>query len=76
VQVTVSYYEWLKNRTHVRFGRLVRRQEEDAKIAFLDALRFEGKQLSLTKEEKRLVVRGPEEQDLVRSVLYPFTLNH
>lgn len=68
--VTVSYFEWVKNRTHVRFGRLMRDNEEESKIAFIDSLRFQGKRVEFASDEDKLaVVRGPKEQDLVSTGL-------
>lgn len=68
--VTVSYFEWVKNRNHVRFGRLMRENEKESKIAFIDSLRFRGEKVTFENEaEKLAVVRGPKEQDLVTSGL-------
>jgi len=36
--VTVSYFEWVKNLSRIRFGRMQRRQEEARNQAFLDQL--------------------------------------
>jgi glutamate dehydrogenase (NAD(P)+) len=66
--VTVSYFEWLKNLSHVRFGRLSRRFEESSAQAMLHAVeQLTGKHVSA--RERRLVVHGADEADLVRSGL-------
>lgn len=36
--VTVSYFEWLKNLSHVRFGRMSKRFEENVNKKILDAI--------------------------------------
>ncbi len=66
--VTVSYFEWLKNLSHVRFGRLDKRFSENQNKAILKS--FEsliGKQLSDT--ERLQIQHGPDEVDLVYSGL-------
>ncbi|MDZ7767230.1 MAG: Glu/Leu/Phe/Val dehydrogenase [Melioribacteraceae bacterium] len=66
--VTVSYFEWLKNLSHVRFGRMEKRYEEAAYrnlVATMENL--SGKTLSET--EKKLLVNGPSELDYVNSGL-------
>lgn len=66
--VTVSYFEWLKNLSHVRFGRMEKRFEERAYRKLLDAMQgLTGKQL--TEEEIRGFATGPSEEDLVNSGL-------
>ncbi len=66
--VTVSYFEWLKNLSHVRFGRMERRLEERDEAGFVRALeQLTGKTLS--DEEKKTLVHGAEEQDIVNSGL-------
>ena len=66
--VTVSYFEWLKNLSHVRFGRLEKRLEEDDEARFVRALeKLTGKMLSA--EDKRQLIHGAEEQDIVNSGL-------
>lgn len=66
--VTVSYFEWLKNLSHVRFGRLSKRFEEATNLAIANALeRVTGK--SLTPEERKLITHGADEIDLVNSGL-------
>lgn len=66
--VTVSYFEWLKNLSHVRFGRMQKRLEERDEANFLRAIeRLTGK--SVSDEEKRLLVSGPGEEDIVNSGL-------
>ncbi len=66
--VTVSYFEWLKNLSHVRFGRLGKRFEEASNRAIVDAMeRLTGK--SLDREERTVIARGADELDLVNSGL-------
>jgi glutamate dehydrogenase (NAD(P)+) len=66
--VTVSYFEWLKNLSHVRFGRMEKRFEEMSAGRMVKSIESAtGKQLSDT--EKRLLVRGADEEDLVNSGL-------
>ena len=66
--VTVSYFEWVKNLSHVRFGRMQKRFEEAAYRRLLEAVeRVTGKQFSDT--EMRDFARGASEEDLVNSGL-------
>jgi len=66
--VVVSYFEWLKNLAHVRFGRLNKRWEEQGKRALL-ALIEQGAANKLSDEERQKIVRGPGEKDIVYSGL-------
>jgi len=66
--VTVSYFEWLKNLSHVRFGRMEKRYEEMAFARVATSLESAtGKTLS--EQERVLLVRGADEEDLVNSGL-------
>ncbi|MFI5180366.1 MAG: Glu/Leu/Phe/Val dehydrogenase [Thermoanaerobaculia bacterium] len=66
--VTVSYFEWLKNLSHVRFGRMEKRYEEMAFARIVTSLESTtGKTLSA--QEKALLVHGADEEDLVNSGL-------
>ena len=66
--VTVSYFEWLKNLSHVRYGRMERRLEESSERAFLRAVETAtGHRFSA--EETASLARGAEEQDIVNSGL-------
>lgn len=66
--VVVSYFEWLKNISHVRFGRMDKRFEEGSNTRLVDTIeRLTGKSLSQT--EKRMVARGADEEDIVNSGL-------
>ena len=66
--VTVSYFEWTRNLSHMRFGRLERRYDELRGSSYLHAL----EQLTEKTAPDRLrgeIVRGASEMDLVRSGL-------
>jgi glutamate dehydrogenase (NAD(P)+) len=66
--VTVSYFEWLKNLSHVRFGRMDKRYEEASRNAMVSALEeLTGKSLGPVARSK--VVRGASEVDIVYSGL-------
>ncbi|KAJ3426811.1 glutamate dehydrogenase 1 [Anaeramoeba flamelloides] len=66
--VTVSYFEWLKNLSHVRFGRMTKKYEENSKKILIDILEKKFKK-KFSPIEKRLMVQGADEMDLVNSGL-------
>ena len=66
--VTVSYFEWLKNLSHVRFGRMEKRFEEMSAARMVKSIESAtGKPLA--DHERRLLIHGAEEEDLVNSGL-------
>ena len=66
--VTVSYFEWVKNLSHIRFGRMQRRQEEDRHRLLINELEnVSGQKLSDTFKQRYL--HGAGELELVRSGL-------
>ena len=66
--VTVSYFEWLKNLSHVRYGRLEKRFTENQNTGILRQIEeLTGK--SIDEGIKRKLSHGPEESDLVYSGL-------
>ena len=71
--VTVSYFEWVKNLSHIRFGRMQRRQEESRHELIVDELErlsaSMGDQWSMTPNFKDKYLRGAGELELVRSGL-------
>ncbi|MFK7881361.1 Glu/Leu/Phe/Val dehydrogenase [Roseobacter sp.] len=71
--VTVSYFEWVKNLSHIRFGRMGRRQEESRHQLLLDELERlstdKGLGWTLSPGFKEQYLRGAGELELVRSGL-------
>jgi glutamate dehydrogenase (NAD(P)+) len=66
--VTVSYFEWLKNISHVRFGRMDRRFSVAQNERILDLIESAtGKKVE--HETKERILQGPNEIALVRSGL-------
>jgi glutamate dehydrogenase (NAD(P)+) len=66
--VTVSYFEWLKNLSHVRFGRMDKRFQEASYGNMVMALEeLTGKSLGPAARAK--LVRGADEEDIVYSGL-------
>ncbi|MGH7490931.1 MAG: Glu/Leu/Phe/Val family dehydrogenase [bacterium] len=66
--VTVSYFEWLKNLSHVRFGRMGKRFEENVNTRILQAVEeLTGKKVPV--EIFKQIAHGADEEDLVNSGL-------
>ncbi len=66
--VTVSYFEWLKNLSHVRFGRMEKRFQEIQTAHLVGAVeQVTGKKLD--QIQRALIVHGANERDLVKSGL-------
>eukprot|EP00297_Palpitomonas_bilix_P024251 CAMPEP_0113901500 /NCGR_PEP_ID=MMETSP0780_2-20120614/21283_1 /TAXON_ID=652834 /ORGANISM="Palpitomonas bilix" /LENGTH=489 /DNA_ID=CAMNT_0000894109 /DNA_START=24 /DNA_END=1489 /DNA_ORIENTATION=+ /assembly_acc=CAM_ASM_000599 len=66
--VTVSYFEWLKNLSHVRFGRLTKKWEERSKALMLETVEERtGGAIGVDRRAK--IVVGPSEKDIVYSGL-------
>jgi len=71
--VTVSYFEWVKNLNHIRFGRMQRRQEEARHRLVVDELeRLEAhldNEWTVSPGFREKYLRGADELELVRSGL-------
>lgn len=66
--VTVSYFEWLKNLSHVRYGRLEKRFTENQNTLFMNQMEeLTGKKVS--PQARMQIMQGPDEIDLVHSGL-------
>lgn len=66
--VSVSYFEWLKNLSHVRFGRMEKRYRASMNRNILDAIE-ESSGTKVTQSSIDLIQRGADERDLVYSGL-------
>jgi len=72
--VTVSYFEWLKNLSHMRFGRMDKRFNQNTYQNIVSTFEnLTGK--SINEKEKQFITRGAEEVDLVRSGLEETMIN-
>lgn len=72
--VTVSYFEWLKNLSHMRFGRIEKRFDQRMYgnlVSMVEGLT--GKLIG--EREKMIIVKGADEIDLVRSGLEETMVN-
>ena len=66
--VTVSYFEWLKNLSHVRFGRMDRRRQAATELRMLQAIEMAtGK--TFTEAERQEFVKVTDELAIVNSGL-------
>ncbi len=66
--VTVSYFEWVRNLSHIRFGRMERRYDELRGESIIKAVEHMTGKDAPDYMEKDLI-RGADELDLVRSGL-------
>ena len=72
--VTVSYFEWLKNLSHMRFGRMNKRfnqRQFDLILGQVEGLT--GK--NVNARDRKVIARGADEIDLVRSGLEETMIN-
>ncbi|WP_435168125.1 Glu/Leu/Phe/Val family dehydrogenase [Falsirhodobacter sp. 1013] len=71
--VTVSYFEWVKNLSHIRFGRMQRRAEEARHELLVNELERlssdKGLGWTLSPDFKKRYLHGAGELELVRSGL-------
>ncbi len=66
--VTVSYFEWLKNLSHVRFGRMEKRFQEIQATNYIATIeKNTGKKIDA--KARKILVHGADERDLVYSGL-------
>ena len=66
--VTVSYFEWLKNLSHVRYGRMEKRFTENMNRHILSQIEnLSGKKVA--EQERDFIMHGADEIDLVHSGL-------
>ena len=66
--VTVSYFEWLKNLSHMRFGRMEKRFNQKTYENLVGMVEnMTGR--SINEKERTMITRGADEIDLVRSGL-------
>lgn len=72
--VTVSYFEWLKNLSHVRYGRLEKRFTENMNTHILGQIEeLSGKKVKGPSRD--MILHGPDEVDLVYSGLEETMIN-
>lgn len=72
--VTVSYFEWLKNLSHVRYGRMEKRFNENVNAKILEEIEeLSGKRVD--DKARKLIKHGADEIDLVHSGLEETMIN-
>jgi len=72
--VTVSYFEWLKNLSHVRFGRMEKRFEESSYRKILNVIENISDR-KFSEAEMGVLAQGADEKDLVDSGLEETMVN-
>ncbi|NND09215.1 MAG: Glu/Leu/Phe/Val dehydrogenase [Saprospiraceae bacterium] len=66
--VTVSYFEWLKNLSHMRFGRMEKRFDQKTYLSLVNLVEEKTGSV-ISDKDKEILARGADEIDLVRSGL-------
>lgn len=66
--VTVSYFEWLKNLSHVAFGRIDKRYEENANLNLVNMMES-STGVKLSSSQRSMIIHGASELELVNSGL-------
>ena len=66
--VTVSYFEWIRNTSHIRMGRLNKRYEEDRGEAIIKAIQSISDK-TIPKNLIKQLVHGANEEDIIASGL-------
>ncbi len=66
--VTVCYFEWVKNLSHIRFGRMQRREEEARNRMLIEELENTAG-ITISEKFKAKYINGADELTLVRSGL-------
>ncbi|MFV0338759.1 MAG: Glu/Leu/Phe/Val family dehydrogenase [Chthoniobacterales bacterium] len=66
--VTVSYFEWLKNLSHVSFDRMTTRYTEQVKTRMVEIVE-KLTECRLEEEERAIITEGPDEEDYVNTAL-------
>ena len=64
--VTVSYFEWIRNTSHIRMGRLNKRYEEDRGEAIIKAIQSISDK-NIPKNLIKQLVHGANEEDIIAS---------
>ncbi len=72
--VTVSYFEWLKNLSHMRFGRMEKRFNQNTYLNIIETVEKITNH-SIDERVKRQITKGADEIDLVRSGLEETMVN-
>lgn len=67
--VTVSYFEWIRNLSHIRFGRLQRRFDERKDVQYREVLGKISASTHMDFDYSNKIQGGAKEIDLVRSGL-------
>lgn len=72
--VTVSYFEWLKNLNHIRYGRIEKRFNEKMNSKILNIIEHVNNK-KISDHIKKNILKGPNEVDLVYSGLEDTMVN-